>query len=337
MDAKPEMQLRTSDAAEVVGTGFIVLDRIYATGRCEPFEALGGSCGNVLVSLAMLGHSVAPLVTLGADRQGDYLRAEFQRAGCFTDLIVQRHDYGSPIIAEHIDVKTGHHWFSFKCPETCDDFPRWKAVDDEQVRSVVDVIRRVSIFYTDRLTSAIVDAMEEARADGALVFFEPAKRGTTDLLQRALRVASIVKLSDETDASSVAAVALDNATLVIRTHGAAGLTASVANERRFFPAFPTPRLTDPCGSGDMVTVGLLDHLLRIRSERQGFSAQNYFDGIAIGQRLAALNCAFAGARGVFHAFGADNVQAAIHGGLPDVLFAQALGYEPFKGYTKALL
>jgi fructokinase len=332
MHAKLAARSETSNVAKVVGTGFTVLDRIYATGQPEPFEALGGSCGNVLVSLALLGHSVAPLVTLGADRQGDYLRAEFQRAGCFVDMVVQRQDYGSPIIAEHVDLQTGRHWFSFKCPETDSDFPRWKAVDDEQVKSAADVLRKVSVFYTDRLTQAVVDAMEQAKADGALVFFEPAKRGAADLLRRALRAASIVKLSDETDASNVAAIDFGASTLVIRTHGSAGLTASIGDERRFFPASSAPRLVDPCGSGDMVTVGLLDHLLRKRSERLAYSAQDFFDGIAIGQRLAALNCAFAGARGVFYAFGAQNVQSAIDGGLPDRLFAQALAYGPFRGY-----
>ena len=50
----------TGRAVHVAGTGFVVLDRVYADDR-ESFEALGGSCGNVLVSLAMLDRAVAPL------------------------------------------------------------------------------------------------------------------------------------------------------------------------------------------------------------------------------------------------------------------------------------
>src|SRR5271168_650848 len=81
-------------AATVAGTGLTAVDRIYAAGRAGPLEALGGSCGNVLVSLAMLGHSVTPLVTLGVDPQGDYLHAEFKRAGCNVDLVFRKYDRG---------------------------------------------------------------------------------------------------------------------------------------------------------------------------------------------------------------------------------------------------
>src|SRR3546814_10901210 len=54
----------------VAGTGFTVLDRVYADGGFAG-EALGGSCGNVLVSLAMLHRHVAPLLALGMDNTAE--------------------------------------------------------------------------------------------------------------------------------------------------------------------------------------------------------------------------------------------------------------------------
>ncbi len=55
----------------------------------------------------------------------------------------------------------------------------------------------------------------------------------------------------------------------------------------------------------MVSVGVIDMLV----SRQGWDEGGGFDqvvaGARAGQRLAAANCAFAGARGVFQKFGAS--------------------------------
>ena len=74
------MLKRVPDNPRVVGTGFTVLDRLYVDGMFAT-EELGGSCGNVLVSLAMLRHQVAPLIALGQDDTGERLVKEFARAG----------------------------------------------------------------------------------------------------------------------------------------------------------------------------------------------------------------------------------------------------------------
>ena len=50
-------------------------------------EALGGSCANVLVSLAMLDRHVAPVLRLGDDDEGDLLVNEFSDAGAVTEYI----------------------------------------------------------------------------------------------------------------------------------------------------------------------------------------------------------------------------------------------------------
>jgi fructokinase len=281
--------------AVVAGTGLTVLDRIYAAGHDRPLEALGGSCGNVLVSLAMLGHRVAPVAALGEDVHGDFLLREFRRAGCATDLICQKADRGSPVIVEHIDPVRVRHWFSFSCPDTLEAFPRWRSIDEEQVRLARDTLEEVLVFYTDRLSPAIVSAMETARDAGTIVFFEPAMRSEEALLARAMRTVSILKLSDETagDVITGGETAATAPPAVIRTHGVRGLTASLATAQRFFPAQPAPRLVDACGSGDMVTIRLIDHLLRRWTKRAEWSAKDFFAGVESGQRLAALNCAFA--------------------------------------------
>src|SRR5271154_4794934 len=91
---------------DVAGTGLAVLDRVYPKHH-KSFEALGGSCGNVLVSLAMLDRSVFPLLALGDDAVGNLLIDEFVRAGADTRYIYQRYGMSSPVLAQLVDTDSG--------------------------------------------------------------------------------------------------------------------------------------------------------------------------------------------------------------------------------------
>ena len=75
---------------QVVGTGYTVLDRIYADADAVTSEELGGTCGNVLISLAMLSRRVAPVLSLGEDEVGGRLLCAFDHAGAETRFI-RRH------------------------------------------------------------------------------------------------------------------------------------------------------------------------------------------------------------------------------------------------------
>lgn len=318
----------------IAGTGLTALDRIYAEGREQPMEALGGSCGNVLASLAMLGHSVAPVVALGDDHQGEFLVREFRRAGCDTRLVFRMPNRGSPIIVEHVDPRSARHWFSFRCPETSTEFPRWHPIADEQVQSALGTIERASVFYVDRLSPSILTAMEAAHQAGAIVFFEPASKGDPGLLRRALTLCTVAKLSDETSGANIGRRDLEASSnlAVIRTHGARGLTANCAGIERFFPAQPAPRLVDTCGSGDMVTTGLIDHLMHTCKGSARLSPDDFFAGIAAGQSLASLNCAFAGARGLFLALGGTRLRSGLDDGLRSDFIGYVMSHGPYDGY-----
>jgi fructokinase len=50
----------------------------------------------------------------------------------------------------------------------------------------------------------------------------------------------------------------------------------------------------------MVSVGVIDWILnRIQSDSANYAIEDLLGGVVAGQRLAAANCAFAGARGLF--------------------------------------
>lgn len=298
---------------DVVGTGFTVMDRVYVDSLAFSAEELGGSCGNVLISLAMLRRHVAPVLRLGADEVGVRLVGEFHHAGAETRYIRRRADMRSPVLAQHLHA-SGVHTFAFRCPETDVDLPRYQPIGEDELREALPAILKCSVFYADRLSVAIVEAMEAAAGSGSVVYFEPSDVGDDDLFRRALKVTSVLKFSAERLAGLAGRVDGADGMILIVTHGEAGLEVRRGGERHWSGSHPAPDVRDTCGSGDMVSVGVIDWLLaRGRDGRSGFSMSEFVQGIEAGQRLAAENCAYVGARGLFRERGADYARSVLDG------------------------
>lgn len=297
---------------DVVGTGLTVLDRIYLKGSGIAAEELGGSCGNVLLSLAMLHWRVAPVLNLGMDDVGRRLVDEFIRAGADTRFIRRSVGSLSPIIAQHLDGAAGRHSFAFRCPETNEALPQYEPIGHEDVRQAVPALSDCSVFYTDRSSAAIVAAMEFARAAGAVVFFEPSEVGERHLFQRAVECSSILKFSVDRIGRLADHGGLPEGAACILTQGGGGLEVSMGGESRRMPAVPASAVRDTCGAGDMVSVGLIDHLIaRPPSVRGAPDMATLVPGLEAGQRLAAENCAYEGARGLFGSCGADYARSVL--------------------------
>lgn len=289
---------------DVAGTGFTVLDRVYSTD--EPtFQALGGSCGNVLVSLAMLAHKVAPVLSLGADTVGDELVTAFAEAGALTRYIFQRPDRASPVLAQQLDAASGQHSFSFVCPETDRAYPRYEPIARDEAFRAEAAFATCQVFYTDRVSDGILDAMQTAADSGAVVYFEPSAIDDFDLFARAVSLATIVKYSADRMETFWSEARLRDGAIAIVTHGADGLEVSQDGRRVRCQATPAPLVKDTCGSGDMVTVGLIDSLLGRAALELRPQFEDILSGVIAGQRLASANCAYAGARGLFLAHGKD--------------------------------
>jgi fructokinase len=311
-------------AVDVAGTGFTVLDRVYSA--YEPtVQALGGSCGNVLVSLAMLARSVAPVLSLGEDTVGNELVTEFAQAGALTRYIFQRPDRASPVLAQRLDATSGQHTFSFICPETEEAYPRYWPIGLDEVHKAAPALSTCHIFYTDRISEGIVEAMATAAASGAIIYFEPSAVDDPVLFSRAVRLADIVKYSrDRLDDLWIDAP-LREGTIAIVTRGAEGLEVSQGGRTVRCPAKPAACVRDTCGSGDMVTIGLIDWILAREDRAEVPHLEDLLEGVIAGQRLAAANCAFSGARGLFKHHGAQVARRL----LDDPGFALDLQFELF--------
>lgn len=303
---------------DVAGTGFAVLDRVYARSE-KAFEALGGSCGNVLVSLAMLQRSVFPLLALGDDAIGSSLVAEFVRAGADTRHISRRLGMLSPVLTQWLDPDQGQHTFSFICPETEEELPRYCAVDEVEVEGARTVLSACAVFYTDRLNSSTFRAMQTAAQSGSVVFFEPSAIEDDELFDLAIELCSIVKYSAERLSDRINSRRLKDGAIAVVTYGADGLEVTQEGKRAWCNAVKAPFVLDTCGSGDMVSVGIIDWMLT--NHRSGISQpplQKFLTGVVAGQRLAAINCAYTGARGVFRHHGADCARSILDGRASEV-------------------
>lgn len=282
---------------DVTGTGFTVLDRLYEDDF-HSGEALGGSCGNVLLTLALLDRTVAPVLTLGKDNVGDKLVDEFKSAGADTRYIRRDWNLASPVLAQNLDTLRGQHSFSFFCPETREPFPVYQPISRDDVDEAVEALDSCSVFYTDRINDAILDAMKRSREAGALVFFEPSEIIKDELFIEAVTYTSILKFSSDRINESEFIYQGSPGMISIVTHGSDGLCVKDNDGFcEWFDSVEAKFVKDTCGSGDMVSIGIIDWLLH--SDDASRSIDEIGHGVRAGQRLAAANCSFAGARGLF--------------------------------------
>jgi fructokinase len=289
---------------DVAGTGFTVLDKVYHDGELSD-EALGGSCGNVLASLAMLDRHVAPVLRLGDDDEGDLLISEFVQAGAVVDFISRHSGLRSPILTVEIDTRLTDHTFSFTCPETDSALPTYEPIALHELCHAELVFSVCSIFYTDRLSRSILDAMDLAHRSGAVIVFEPSDIDDDALFREALRMTTVLKTAaDRLDGALDGPLERASPRVRVTTHGAAGLEIIDESQDIWCAAVPATQLRDACGSGDMVTVGIIDWLLANAYSPDHVSAESLHQGVIAGQRLAAENCAYEGARGLFRHRGA---------------------------------
>jgi fructokinase len=82
----------------------------------------------------------------------------------------------------------------------------------------------------------------------------------------------------------------------------------------------------------MVTTGLIHALMNAGATRRSIRTDDVYSGLVMGQRLAALNCAFVGARGAFHAFGGETIRPALMSHC--ALSLDVADVEPSAGYER---
>nr|VFK59902.1 MAG: fructokinase [Candidatus Kentron sp. TUN] len=324
----------------ISGTGFAALDLIFPYGS-DPEEteaaylaAAGGTCANILLTLVQLGLRVSFLSRLGHDPAGMEISIAFRRAGADVSPIHHDKTIFSPVILQYLrsSDQGGHdHWFSRSYRGR--KLPKYVSVTNDQVESAIPILEQSWAFVFDRLTVETLNAVRTAHASGALILFEPSSIEDVSLFRSALAYVDILKFSSKRLDDQLSKAWLTEVPVVIRTLGEIGLEVSFRDRPdlyHYLPAINAPRITDSCGSGDMVTAGLLFWL----AIQEGRDQQIMLQGIRKGQKLAAMNCAFVGARGIFHAMDVASIKHFWLDASMQAWLREIRRINPTAGYTR---
>ena len=159
------------------------------------------------------------------------------------------------------------------------------------------------MFFADRVSPGILTLAKKCALSGAVVVFEPSGIGDEALFERMLRVAHVIKYSNNRIAD-LPTEPLKSAYLEVQTLGNGGLRFRSRLEgldpRKWIhcEAFGVQSPIDTAGAGDWCTGGIL-HVLGRGGLRavQRMTAARLQTAITFGQALASWNCGFEGARG----------------------------------------
>jgi sugar/nucleoside kinase (ribokinase family) len=296
----------------VFGTGLIALDLVISADPQLPVRAwTGGTCGNVLSILAVLGWDAYPIARMNGDPASQRIRADMKKWGVQLKFASCKPTTDTPIIIQQIlRARDGapKHRFSWACPHCGSWLPSFKPVTTRAVEEVSAHIKGAKAFFMDRLSRSALLLAKQAADCGAVVIFEPSAKSDEKLLAEALTVAHIVKYSDERFSRIPGAMERHAAMLLeVQTFGANGLRyrhrlRDANSSWKQLDAVSPSRLADTCGSGDWCTAGLISKVANHGLEGlTGIGAEGLIEALRFGQKLAAWNVAFEGARGGMYA------------------------------------
>lgn len=286
----------------ISGIGLVALDLVWSTDRPEVEFFAGGTCGNVLAILGYLGWRSIPIARIGNDIAGTLLKDDLARWGTDSSLLSLVPVAKTPVIVEKIrNDRNGipFHTFSFYCPACNRRFPGFQPVTAKSIDLASKAVQTSDILFIDRVSKSSILLAQAASTAGVTIVFEPVSIHESKAFTKLLDLANIVKYShdriDELPPSSSHSRQLE-----IQTLGRGGLRFKLCGDRRWqhMQAEPVERLVDAAGSGDWLTAGFLYGFCRRRGRaRSRFELQQVILALTLGQKLAAWNCGFRGARG----------------------------------------
>lgn len=296
---------QVSARRRVVGSGLIALDVLLDENRSTVSSALGGSAGNVLAILAHLGWSSVPVAKVGMDSAADLIRREFEELRADVQFLIGEDHSCTPIVFQLPGNEEGTHRFTFSCPHCGRKRHFSYSSDDCLGTPVLSKIENSDVYYFDRVTPLSLKLAEDYRRRGAFVMFEPSSVGAdVKAFERALSAAHLIKYADDR-IGDLQAFDLSSVAIEIQTLGKKGLkfrSPSSGNRWISLSSYPAQYIADTSGAGDWCTAGMLYSLFAATPGQSvnDFTYTNLSESLRFGQALAALNCSYAGARGLAH-------------------------------------
>src|SRR5579859_5658023 len=297
---------RADKKMRVVAAGFFALDIVFGLEDPAPKFYAGGTCGNVVAGLALLGWEASPIGRLSNDVGGEFVRGDLKRWGVDTSFLGLAPTAATPIVLEKINLsKNGvpKHRFLWNCPDCSSYFPPFKAVLRTQVDYLEQQVAWPEVFFADRVSRSTIALARHFRKKGSLIFFEPSAAGDAKLFREMLELCDVLKYSAQRARSFSELLRDHKAHLEIETLGEDGLrfrTRHSFGTWNSVPAFEV-KIKDTAGSGDWTSVGLIASIFTNgRDDLGGTSKEDISSFLEHAQALAALNCQFEGARGAMY-------------------------------------
>lgn len=293
----------------VIGTGLIALDLVVSADRSVPIKDwAGGTCGNVLAILGSLDWSAFPIARLNTDVASLRVAQDLEQWGVNLEFSSQAPTTDIPMIVQKINHGQDggkSHSFSWKCP-TCNAWlPPYKAVTGKSINDILSQLPTADVFFFDRVSRGALILAEDAKKNGALVFFEPSATSTEKQFVEALNLADVVKYSEERFPEKICA---KSALLEIQTQGQKGLLVNsrLPNAKtqgwEKLDAISADQIVDTAGCGDWLTAGFLSKIGAGGVKKfEKIQAKSLSAALRFGQALSAWNCKFEGARGGMYA------------------------------------
>lgn len=273
----------------VLSSGYLALDIISYQKRLA--HRAGGTATNVVANLAFLGWEASTAGLVGDDRAGRTMILDLKRAKVDTTALEARADVHTPLVLHEI-YDTGHR-FRFSCPTCGRRLPKYRPLTDEAASALCETLAVPSVFFFDRANAGTARLAEFFRDRGALIVFEPSTQGRE--AERCFKAAHVVKYSSER-AAAVAPMLKDvSPILQLVTKGAKGIEGKLRGKGFEVSGFPAP-VIDSAGAGDWTTAGFLWALSSL--DPKEWKRTLVIEALRQAQALAALSCAFPGARAV---------------------------------------
>jgi len=293
------------------GTGLLALDIVMGDDLgSEPKLSAGGSFGNVMAILSFLGWKAFPVARLGCDSAYSRIAEDLKTFRVRTDLIFADSKVESPIILQRNKRMRGggsHHIFEWRCPSCKAWFPRFRPVRQDFARQLLSTLPNMETFYFDRAAPGTLELAQHAGGKGSLVVFEPSGISDRKQFARAMELSHIVKYSHERLNERDILALNSDPWLLIETLGAGGLryrlkpAGTRTPQWKLLPAVSVQGVVDTVGAGDWCSAGIIDCLGRNGSAAlQCISEEHTIQALQYGQAMGALNCCFAGARGIMY-------------------------------------
>jgi fructokinase len=274
---------------QILASGYIALDLISYQERL--LHRAGGTATNVVANLAFLGWEASVVGLIGDDRAGRTIIRDLKGAKVDTRALEARSDVSTPIVLHEIHDK-GHR-FLFSCPTCRRRFPKYRPLPEAAAAALCDKFAVPSVFFFDRANAGTARLAEFFRDSGALIVFEPSTPGRE--AERCLRAAHVVKYSSERAAAVVSANKGVSPVLQLVTKGAKGVEGQLRSNTFEVPGFPAT-VIDAAGAGDWTTAGFLWALSSL--DPKAWKKTLVVEALRQAQALAAVSCAFPGARAV---------------------------------------